>query len=601
MARIPDNEIERLKSEVSVLRLAEGSGVELKRKGRDWHGRCPFHEDRTPSLVISEDKNLWHCLGACQAGGTVIDWTMRMQGVSFRHAVELLREGLSPLAAGQAVKASTVRRLPAPVSLDADDRALLRQVVGYYRDTLRQSPEALAYLQSRGLSHPDLIDHFQLGFANRTLGLRLPEKTRKAGAEMRERLQRLGLLRDSGHEHFNGSLVIPIFDESGNISEVYGRKITPKLRPGTPLHLYLPGPHRGVWNIEALQASKEIILCEALIDALTFWCAGYRNVTSTYGIEGFTDDHLKAFRQYGTERVLIAFDRDEAGDKAAVKLAERLMAAGIDVYRIQFPKGMDANEYALKLKPAAKSLGLVIRKAVWLGQGQAKTRPESEPPSSMPAAPAAPEPESFPSLAADVAAEVSAPDLPAPALPASPIPSAPVPEPTAEITDSEIVLSFENRRYRVRGLPKNLAYDTLKINLRVSCGEAFHVDSLDLYSARARAGFISQAAAELHVRDAVLKADLGRVLLKLEALQEQHIREALEVKPPAGVELSEAERAAALALLQSPDLLHRIVSDFDACGLIGERSNKLVAYLSAVSRKLDRPLAVLVQLQGYQQ
>ena len=69
MARIPDNEIERLKSEVSVLRLAEGSGVELKRKGRDWHGRCPFHEDRTPSLVISEDKNLWHCLGACQAGG----------------------------------------------------------------------------------------------------------------------------------------------------------------------------------------------------------------------------------------------------------------------------------------------------------------------------------------------------------------------------------------------------------------------------------------------------------------------------------------------------------------------------------------------------
>ena len=295
MARIPDNEIERLKSEVSVLRLAEGSGVELKRKGRDWHGRCPFHEDRTPSLVISEDKNLWHCLGACQAGGTVIDWTMRMQGVSFRHAVELLREGLSPLAAGQAVKASTVRRLPAPVSLDADDRALLRQVVGYYRDTLRQSPEALAYLQSRGLSHPDLIDHFQLGFANRTLGLRLPEKTRKAGAEMRERLQRLGLLRDSGHEHFNGSLVIPIFDESGNISEVYGRKITPKLRPGTPLHLYLPGPHRGVWNIEALQASKEIILCEALIDALTFWCAGYRNVTSTYGIEGFTDDHLKAF------------------------------------------------------------------------------------------------------------------------------------------------------------------------------------------------------------------------------------------------------------------------------------------------------------------
>ena len=67
---------------------------------------------------------------------------------------------------------------------------------------------------------------------------------------------------------------------------MYGRKITAELRKGTPLHLYLPGPHRGVWNWEALRESKEIILCESLIDALTFWCAGFRNVTAAYGVEG---------------------------------------------------------------------------------------------------------------------------------------------------------------------------------------------------------------------------------------------------------------------------------------------------------------------------
>ena len=130
-----------------------------------------------------------------------------------------------------------------------------------------------------------MIDHFKLGFANRTLGLRLPDKNRKAGAEIRTRLEKLGVIRESGHEHFNGSLVIPVIDAHGQVTEVYGRKITDNLRPGTPLHLYLPGPHRGVWNIAALAASKEIILCESLVDALTFWCAGYRHVTTSYGIE----------------------------------------------------------------------------------------------------------------------------------------------------------------------------------------------------------------------------------------------------------------------------------------------------------------------------
>ena len=137
------------------------------------------------------------------------------------------------------------------------------------------------------------------------------------------------------------------------------------------MHLYLPGPHRGVWNAAALGTSREVILCEALIDALTFWCAGYRNVTASYGVEGFTADHLGVFKQSGIERVLIAYDRDEAGERAAQKLADQLTAEGLDCYRILFPKGLDANEYALKVGPAAKSLGVAIRSAQWLGKGAA--------------------------------------------------------------------------------------------------------------------------------------------------------------------------------------------------------------------------------------
>jgi len=598
MARIPESEIERLKTEVSVQRLVEARGIDLVRHGADWLGRCPFHADKTPSLVVSPTKNLWHCLGACQSGGGPIDWVMKAEGVSFRHAVELLREGMPAVSASdRVVRASTVPKLPAPVTPDADDRALLRQVIDYYHDTLKQSPEALDYLRSRGLNHPELIERFRLGFANRTLGLRLPDKNRKAGAAIRTRLQALGLVRDSGHEHFNGSLVVPVLDAHGDVTEIYGRKITPNLRSGTPLHLYLPGPHRGLWNVEALAASKEIILCEALIDAMTFWCAGYRNVTAAYGVEGFTADHLAAFQQAGTERVLIAYDRDAAGDAAAAKLATKLIAAGIACYRIQFPKGMDANAYALHVQPTAKALGLVIRKAVWLGEGQAPTRPESEAtvivhePAPAPAAPVVPVASS---LVAAVAVAVAMPVVPEPALPASPLPAAP-PSIAAEVSENEVVLTLGERRYRVRGLSRNLSPDTLKINLLVSQGEAFYVDTLDLYGARARTSYATQAAVALGMAEGVMLADLGRVLLQLETLQDAHIRQALEPAAPAAVTLSDDEREAALALLKAPNLLDHILDDFEACGVVGERTNKLIGYLAAVSRKLAGPLAVVVQ------
>jgi DNA primase len=616
MARIPEAEIERLKNEVSVQRLVEAAGIALLKSGKDFIGHCPFHQDEKPSLVVTPAKNLWHCFG-CQIGGGPIDWIMKRNGVSFRHAVELLREGISSLAAESgggsssisAVKRATVRALPAPVSLNADDTALLNQVVGYYRETLKQSPEALAYLKARGLDHPELIDTFKLGYANRTLGLRLPNKQRKDGADLRARLERIGVYRESGHEHFNGSLVVPVLDVAGNATEIYGRKIRDDLRPGTPAHLYLPGPHVGVWNIATLQASREIILCEALIDAMTFWCAGYRNVTTAYGIEGFTADLLAAFKQYQTERVLIAYDRDEAGDKAAAKLAEQLMSIGIECWRVQFPRGMDANEYALKVQPAAKSLGVVIRKAVWLGKGTA------------------PQPPSLPCITEDAIvntrhdghlATVEVPGVivaekslhnnnprpglepkpepnTMPALPGTPMPDAPANPVEADVKDNETVFTFAERRYRIRGLNRNTSYDVLKVNVLASGGEHFHVDTFDLYASKARSHYIAQASIELRVSEDIIKTDIGRVLLQLEALQDAQIQKAMQPKALDAVVLSEADKRVALELLKSPDLLSRILADFEACGIVGEATNKLTGYLAAVSRKLDRPLAVVIQ------
>jgi DNA primase len=603
MARIPAGVIERLKSEIAIERLAEARGVMFERRGADLHGRCPFHEDKTPSLVVTPSKNLWHCLGACQAGGTVIDWVMRAEGVSFRHAVELLLNDSLPLAAAPGVtppKHSTVRKLPAPVERDAEDAKLLAQVIDYYHETLLQSPEALEYLARRGIGSKEAIQTFRLGYANRTLGYRLPARTRVEGAAIRGQLQRIGLWRESGHEHFNGSLVIPVIAPSGEVTEVYGRKITHGLRPGTPLHLYLPGPHRGVWNAAAL-TTPEVILCEALIDALTFWCAGYRNVTAAYGVEGFTADHLAVLKQCGAQRVLIAYDRDEAGDRAAEKLAAQLMTQGLDCYRVLFPKGMDANEYALKVTPAAKSLGVAIRSAQWMGKGKPKPLPAMSVEVVVPDAVCDPAPVTR--LVAEEAAKEENPipaPLPAQALPDPPSPAA-VPEMKPLGAERELVMSLGPRRYRVRGLEKNLSYELLKVNLMASApsldgtSQAVHVDTLDLYHARARAAFVEQATVELGVPEEVVKGDVGKLLLMLEAEQEKLITAALAPRAPVAVSIEESARGRAMELLKAPDLIPRIITDFSRCGIVGEGSNALVGYLAAISRKLDRPLALLIQ------
>lgn len=576
MARIPEAELERLKSEVSVQRLVEASGVALKKGGKDFLGKCPFHEDDEASLVVTPHKNLWHCFG-CQIGGGPIDWVIKSKGVSFRHAVELLKADPS-LAAGAPRKVSTARALPPPVALDADDHALMAQVIDYYHQRLKEDGEAQAYLKARGLEHPALIDTFRLGLADRTLGLRLPLKNRADGAVIRERLQKIGLIRESGHEHFNGSLVIPVFDTAGNVVEVYGRKIRDDLRAGTPKHLYLPGPHAGVFNLAGVQQAgqrpageRDVILCEALIDAITFWCHGFTNVTSSFGIEGFTADILQAFKDNAIERVLIAYDRDEPGERAADKLAKELIAEGFEVLCVQFPKGMDANEFARKMSPPAQALGLVLRQAQWIGSGRPVVdAEENQQPSAGKDTPAPP------FLAAEAASA-------APAADAGPLPD-------------EVLLEAAACTWRIRGWKKNLTPEAMRVNVQVRAGEGgYFVDTLDLYAARSRASFVRQACIELGLGEDVVKRELGAVLLKLEGLQDELMAQARRPTTPAAPILSADEEDQALALLRSPDLMHRIVSDLHALGVVGEDMNLMAAYLAAVSRKLDAPLAVLIQ------
>jgi DNA primase catalytic core len=629
MARIPDTELERLKREVSLARLIEAQGLTLISQGKDLACRCPWHDgDDTPSCIVSPKTNLWHCFG-CDAGGSVIDWVMRMHKVSFRHACELLAKQHPALAAASmntpaaAVKLSAGKlRTAQSFSLAAGDQELLDQVIDFYHTTLKSSPEALEYLERRGLGNPELIERFRLGYANRTLAYRLAPKQYKAGAEMRTALQRVGILRDSGHEHFNGSIVVPLLGGDSNdpmaraVVGAYARKLLDNLRAGTPKHLYLPGPHRGVFNREGLEGQSEIILCEALLDALTFWAAGYRNVTSCYGVNGMTDELLGALKSCSAQRILIAFDRDEAGDRGAEAVAKRLTAEGLDCFRLLFPKGMDANAYACTVKPAEKSLGVVIRSAQWMGQGAKPAVPthavsairEDAPVETIEHAAAV---DTVPPLAASscAASEVavvaeSSRAIPEP--PAAAMPEPPEPEPETQADERQVNLAFGERRYRVRGLPTQLT-EALKVNVLVTLiavsvdpasaapdGAALHVDTLDLYQAKQRQMFAKSAAGELRVEEHIIQRDLGRLLLKLEQVIEERAKAAESpVAVPAA--MTSAQTAEALAFLRDENLIERIMADVERVGLVGEPHNALVAYLACISRKLGSPLAVLIQ------
>jgi hypothetical protein len=401
-----------------------------------------------------------------------------------------------------------------------------------------------------------------------------------------------------------------VIAESGEIGTVYGRAIDDGGKHDR--HLFLPGPQSGVWNPVALRA-PEIILTEGIIDALTFWCAGFRHVTTGYSAKALPEELLTALVAAKVRRVLIAFDRDEAGDRGAAEVAAQLAAYGVECCRVLFPHGQDANSYALAVTPSEKSLGLLLRSALPLGEvRQAVPAPVLR---GGVAAPSKTEVSSShdvpaPSSLAAKAASEAAPVARAPEVTATPneaareennaaaVPPVPVANPSPVVVTKndaeEIVLVLGDREWRVRGLAKNAGYESLKVTLRFACAERWHLDNLDLCVARQRAAFVEAAASETALKSDLIKRDLGHVLRKLEELQEARLRAQVEPKKNEPT-LTAQEREAALGLLRDPKLLERILEDFAACGVVGEETNKLVGYLAAVSRLLDNPLAIILQ------
>ncbi|MGK5095011.1 CHC2 zinc finger domain-containing protein, partial [Deltaproteobacteria bacterium TL4] len=206
-------DMESLKRSLDIVAEIQKRGVVLKQQGKEWKGLCPFHQEQTPSFSVNPQKGVWNCLG-CHQGGDLIDFIRKKEGVDFTTAVgSLVRE--NPQHTQSSVKEPVeTNNTSNPLDPASEKDAL--GVISFYERALKNNPPALRYLQSRGLTHPELLQTFRIGFSDHSLPKTLPRTYQGKIPVIRQHLMSWGILREDGVEHLRNCLTFPIFTTEGH-------------------------------------------------------------------------------------------------------------------------------------------------------------------------------------------------------------------------------------------------------------------------------------------------------------------------------------------------------------------------------------------------
>lgn len=511
-------EIERVKRENNLVIFVQARGVKLRRKGKQYVGRCPFHIDNEPSFIVDGEKGLWNCLGACQEGGDIYSFLMKSEGIDFREAHERLGGSVRTQSNNAEVES-------APAEVTVEQLQQLAIYVAAAHQLLLRSPQAQEYARSRGISL-DTIRALGIGYSDGEF----IDKFSRAGHQA---LKALGIVSKTGRDLFAGCLIFPLVDgASDQVVAIYGRSITGKE------HRYLPGPRRGLFNPQGARNSDEVILVEGVIDAAALYCAQITNALPTYGTNGITDELLAYLQECRVREAVLMMDSDEAGRKAAERLATKLATTGINTRVVELP-AKDPAEF-ISAGATAEQLRAIIAN---------HTLTNSSP-------------------ATDVEIKRA-----------------------AASNDGAIEYSFYGREYEVRGLSP-IGLDRLKVNIRFRADGKLHMDTLDLYQAKARSQFAEKVAKLINEKESVIESNLLEIAESLEGVRLEMRSNKKEQQSAA--QMTPAEQREAIAYLKAPDLVNRIVRDAEQCGFVGERATILMGILATISRKLARPLSVLV-------
>jgi DNA primase len=340
---LPPNFLEELRQRLSITRLVE-KRVRLTRRGREAIGLCPFHNEKTPSFTVSEDKGFYHCFG-CGAHGDVIGFVMQTEGLDFRDAVERLAA-----EAGMPVPRETPEaraRYERQASLAGAMESACRWFEGQLRAAAGRA--GLDYLRQRGLGE-EAIRNFRLGFApDSRHGLRAALE--KAGVPEAIAIEAGLLIKPEGEGHpydrFRGRVMFPITDLKGQVIAFGGRALgdeQPKYlnSPETPLF------HKGrmLYNLATARKSarerNEIVVVEGYMDVIALAEAGIPNVVAPLGT-ALTEEQLDLLWRQASEPIL-CFDGDQAGERAAARAAERALPLVKPALSLRFawmPQGHD--------------------------------------------------------------------------------------------------------------------------------------------------------------------------------------------------------------------------------------------------------------------
>ena len=433
-------------------------------------------------------------------------------------------------------KASMRQRPFHPGLSPAESLRLFQRVVSFYCKTLHKSRAGLEYLTARRLDDQTMLEIFQVGYSNGTLLGVLP----KAG-EIVDDLKALGVLNQDGQEHFHGCVTVPLFDTAGNVTGICGWQV--ESASTMPHYLHLPGPRRGLWNRAAALTSQTLFVTGSILDGMSLWQAGVKNVVAICGTDGWTADHDQMLKDHGTSELFLCLDNDEAGKKGAEQLREELLAAGQRVkavHVVQWPEGVkDAKDFFLSRSHTDfEALLLAIK-------------PQA-PPTSEPANKARQE--------------------------------------QIIVTADGFTATYGLRRYELQAIEKP-GPSRLKATIRATGDQGrFVIDTVDFYLSRSRRSFLSEAARLFKEPVETIQGDVNRLVEQMEAYIQQRQAES----KPTVTRLSDADKAEGLKLGRQADLTGELLRDMERLGVIGETANRLIGYLVMTSRKLADPLALLI-------
>jgi len=352
---IPDHLIEEIRSRNDILDTIS-ENILLKKSGQNYKGLCPFHSEKTPSFVVSPEKQIYHCFG-CGAGGNIFKFIMEMEDLSFLDAIKILAAKcgvtLPAFKPGQTNAKSNERDVLLNINQKAQSYFILSLMS-------KGGEQAREYLNSRGLNDKKLLADYSIGWATSGWTDTLHQLQNQEKFSKND-LSRAGLIKqkegagkNNFYDRFRGRIIFPLQDIHGNLIAFAGRVIgesEPKYLNSPETPLYIKGRHLFGFNRakEAIRKQNKALIVEGYFDQMRAHQNGIRNTVATCGT-ALTLEQANLLKNH-TKRATLIFDSDSAGQAATKKGFEVLLKQGMSVDVLSLPSGHDPDSFIYQFGP----------------------------------------------------------------------------------------------------------------------------------------------------------------------------------------------------------------------------------------------------------